>query len=195
MATISIPSFSDFWNKLMSNKLALAVIATLITSATHLKISMSQNANGQTQVTIILPDGTVDTVDPSNPNAFLSKSGASGAIGGADGIRLQFLRFKVRVAVQMSQEQKIPFLQAFGMCNKVTQAHFAEMAIKAGCPPEAIGDGTFLKNIFAWISDPANQEKVKQLIKFFMELALAFKTAGIDSTLFHNMLMDSVYRC
>lgn len=69
------------------------------------------------------------------------------------------------------------FVSAWQKIRKISNADIDGASIQAGIPVGELGDGTLLKKIIDWFSDPANQAKLKALIQFLLEMALLFGDA------------------
>ncbi len=54
---------------------------------------------------------------------------------------------------------------------------YAAAAIACGMKPSQLGDGSFLKNLFAIITDPANQAAAMKFIQFLMTIIALFPKA------------------
>lgn len=138
------------------------------------------------EIHIIIPGGGDEVVQ-----------GVVGAPG--DSFKVGFTRIRVRAATALAEEQGWEgvrgWVKAFSACCKVTDQQIIGCAIKAGFQPPAgeLGDGSILKNLFEWLSNPENQAKIKELIKFFMSLALLFaQTNPIDPPAFASLPQEEV---
>lgn len=158
----------DFF-KTQYGKILIATISTVLGAIgwDYIKIKTDPNAT-KPEIIIVIPGGD----EP------LPVIGAA-----ADTPRVGMIRIRVRAASQMADEQgwkgAAGFIKAWRAVSKVKDDDIAAAAIKAGFQPPAIGelgDGTFLKKLIEWFSDPANQEKIIAFIKLIITLAMAFAT-------------------
>lgn len=90
---------------------------------------------------------------------------------------------RVKAAEQLKKDQRIGFVEAYSKCRKVADKDIDAFALKAGITPsEGLGDGTLLKKIIDWFSNPDNQAKLKALIEFILAMVLMFAQAGPEAT-------------
>lgn len=90
---------------------------------------------------------------------------------------------RVNAAEQLKKDQRIGFVEAYSKCRKVSDTDIDAFAVKAGITPsEGLGDGTLLKKIFDWFSNPENQAKLKALIDFILAMVLMFAQAAPEAT-------------
>jgi hypothetical protein len=82
-----------------------------------------------------------------------------------------------RLAVAELQKTGMDRAEAWRRINSIPESAVAQAVIEAGVPKDvygAFGDGTILRRIIEWLSDPANQEKLKAIVEFLMKMALLF---------------------
>ena len=144
---------------LKSNWKFVALILTVVASAFGVKLTTttSPNVSGP-EVHIILPEAGGELNVMQGP-----------------GDRVRDFRpvLKVRCAIVLAKEKNIPLREAITKVFKSVKdehivAGFESEGFQAA---KAIVDGTFLKNLIDWLSDPANQEKIMAVIKFILMLA------------------------
>jgi len=141
-----------------SNKMLITVVTTLIATLANISITLRSDPDvTKPTIVIIVPED----VQP------------------AQGIRdreskIQMLRIRAEAAVKLSKEKNVSLSKALSAVLKVSDEEIYACAIKAGFPVQDLGDGEFLKKLFAWFLDPANQEKIMKFIAFIMQLAAVF---------------------
>ncbi len=90
---------------------------------------------------------------------------------------------RVKAASQLARDKATTFVEAYEKIRKVPDAEIEVAAKKAGIDPaQGLGDGTLLKKIIDWFSDPENQAKLKALIEFIIAMALMFAQAAPEAS-------------
>lgn len=85
-----------------------------------------------------------------------------------------------RLAVRELMKNGMARDEAFRRVNSIPESAVAQAVIDAGVSKDvygAFGDGGFLKKVIDFISDPANQEKIKAIVAFLVQMAMLFASA------------------
>lgn len=141
----------------------VATILTIALAFAGIKFTTRTDPNAtQPEIIVVIPGGE-DAAPP-----------VVGAAGPRGFDRNFFPLARVHAARELAKRDGTGFVKAFSKIRKITDADIAAAAIQAGVPVGELGDGTLLKRIVEWFMDPANQEKIKQLIEFLIEMAKLF---------------------
>lgn len=84
---------------------------------------------------------------------------------------------RVHAAQAYRKEKGGSFAAAWAKMRRIKNSDIDGAAIQAEIPVGELGDGSILKKIVDWFTDPANQAKLKALIQFLLEMALLFGDA------------------
>lgn len=165
---------------LKNNARLLIVIGTVIGSALGtwlgVKISVTGDPNAtKPEIHIILPESDGgDSVKPVQGVSAVAREKT--AVN-----KLLTLRARRLAIDQLVKAHGLTRDEAAKRVNAIPESAIAQAAIESGIP-QAIygqfGDGTFLKNLLDWLSDPANQAKIQAMIEFIIRMALLFADAG-----------------
>lgn len=84
-------------------------------------------------------------------------------------------RARVAAARMIVKQKGVSFATAWAATAKVPSANIVAHVVESD--PESfgqLGDGTRLKAIIDWLSDPANQEKLMKIAEFIFKMAMMF---------------------
>lgn len=128
-------------------------------------------------------DGNLTVVIPVDDGPAIVQSADVKPVQGRFFSKYFYTLARVKAANQLSRDKSMSFVEAYDKVRKVPDADIEAAAKKAGIEPaQGLGDGSVLKKIIDWFSDPDNQAKLKALIEFIMALAMSFAQADPAAT-------------
>jgi hypothetical protein len=151
------------------------VFASVIGAAIGVKLTVKTDPNAtQPEIHVVIPAAEGGDVSPvQGVQAFARERSPVNS--------LVSLRSR-RLAVAELQKSGMDRAEAWRRVNAIPESAVAQAVIEAGVPKEvygAFGDGTILKRIIEWLSDPANQERIQAIVAFLIKMALLF-AADVD---------------
>lgn len=146
----------------------LTIAGMVLTSFGIVKFTVKQNTGQEPEIIFIvnstMPDGPQELLHKGNPVVVERKSVLH---------PLFLARCKVLAARELAKEKQIRFIDAYKAVDKVETDKIAAYAMDI-VDINAVGTDGPIKRLVDWLSDPANQEKIKSIIAFIMGLAVLF---------------------
>lgn len=163
-------SIKDWLKKNTATLKVISAIAAVVLAQFGIQFVLTPE-----NVTVIIP------IEGGSP-AIVEAAGP-GPVQGRLFDRYFYTLARVKAAEQLKRDQKIGFVEAYSKCRKVADTDIDAFALKAGITPsEGLGDGTLLKKIIDWFSNPENQAKLKALIEFIIAMVMMFAQADPAAT-------------